>query len=118
MIFGARITAMGRMQQRKGKAFEKLVANIIGSSLNEWLLRNPNQTGEDAGRDLLSRLPFCIQCSHGKRVDAWKKLKEAKASAREGELAVAVLRKDYQPIIVTMTLADWLELVKVGLHNG
>lgn len=106
---------MGAMQQRKGKAFEKLVANIIGSVLGEWLTRNLEQYGLDAGRDLLTWLPLCIQCSHGKQVNAWKKLKEAQGSAREGELPVAILRKDRHPIIVVMDIYDWLALVRAVL---
>jgi hypothetical protein len=109
---------MGRMQQRKGKAFEKLIANLIGSTLGEWLGRNLEQYDEDAGRDLLTRLPFCIQCSHGKAINVWKKLEEAHRSARPDELSVAILRKDRHPIIVVMEIGEWLQLVAAALRNS
>lgn len=109
---------MGKRQQVKGKEFEKKAARIIGSSLGISVVRNPNQSGEDSGRDLLTKLRFCIQCQHAKRIDPWQKLQEALDSAREGELSVAVLRKDYKKIIVAMTLDEWLLLAKAALRNA
>jgi hypothetical protein len=107
---------MGKMQQRKGKGFEELVANIIWSALGVWVGRNLSQHGEDAGRDLLTRLPFCLQCQHAKHIDPWQKLKEAQDSARPGEIPVAILRKDHKPIIAAMSIYHWLALVQAALQ--
>jgi len=107
---------LSKMQQRKGKAFEKLVANIIGSVLGEWVTRNMEQYGEDAGRDLLTRLPFCLQCEHGKQIHVYQKLKEATGSAQPGELPVAILRRNNLPIIAVMDIYEWLALVQAALH--
>jgi len=107
---------MGKMQQRKGKAFEKLVANIIGSVLGEWVTRNMEQYGNDAGRDLLLRLSLCIQCEHAKQLHVYRKLKEAQDSARPGELSVAILRRNNLPIIAVMDIYEWLALVQAALH--
>ena len=107
---------MSRMQQRKGKAFENQVANLIGSTLGEWLTRNLRQYGKNAGRDLLTWLPFCFQCQHAKRIDPYRKLKEARESALDGEMPVAILRRDRQRIIAVMDLDDWLALVQSVLH--
>lgn len=104
------------MQQRKGKAFEHLIAKLISSTLNEWAVRNLHQAkGEDTGRDLWTNLPFCIQCCHAKKPPIYQKLGEAVRSARPGEMPVAVIRQDRRDIIVVMRIGDWLELVKRAL---
>lgn len=104
---------MGLKSQVKGKRFEAEIAEAIGQVLGERAVRNLDQQGDDAGRDLLTRLPFCIQCEHVKgKPHVYEKLKEAKGSAREGEIGVAILRQDRKPIVAVMSLADWLELVR------
>ena len=104
---------MGRMQQRKGAKFENVVARIITEALDAaWALRNLHQDGgADTGRDIWLNLPFCVQCSHAKRINVWGKLKEAANSARPGEMPAFVGRENYKPITVTMYIEDWLELV-------
>lgn len=108
---------MGRRSQAKGSRFENLIARTITDALSEaWAMRNLHQDGgRDTGRDLWLNLPFCIQCIFAKVVNVWKKLKEAADSARPGEMPVLISKKDYKPIIVSMYLDDWLELVKRAL---
>lgn len=102
---------MGKMQRAKGTRFENLVIDLIISGLHAFAARNQRQTGDDAGRDLWLSLPFCVQCSHSKAPSIRKKFREAKQSARGGEAPVAITRRNYGPILVTMDMGDWVELV-------
>ena len=82
------------------------------------VVTNPSQHGRNAGRDHLTPIPFCIQSQHAKRIEPYKKLREAKGSAGPDELSVAILRKDRHPIIAVMEIGEWLQLVAAALRNS
>lgn len=107
---------MGRMQKQKGTRFQNYVNRYLSNALGVMVATNPSQVGEDAGRDHLIGLPLCIQTTHQAKPNVWKKLREALRSARPGELSALIVRKNYQPVVVVMTLDEWVMLVRSALQ--
>lgn len=103
---------MGKLSRNKGASWEREVSNRFTAVTGEPFKRNLTETREGNAGDVVSALPIAIQCKVGARPPVWDALKEAQDVAMEGDLAVAVCKKNgsrHNPPeeIVAMSLADF-----------
>jgi hypothetical protein len=85
---------MGKTSRDKGAAFERQVARDLTLASGVEHKRNLTEVREGNSGDVLAPLPVSIQCKVGKRPPLYEALAEAKASAAEGELPVAVIHRN------------------------
>ena len=109
---------VGKAQRKKGHDWERFVANKL-QEFDPMARRNLEEYREigGSGRDILTKLPFCIQCKSGKQFSKTREgLKEALKSAKKGEYSVCITKVDYDDKYVTMRFDEWWELVREWLH--
>jgi hypothetical protein len=109
--------------KKKGKAFERLIANDIKASGADSYARRSIMSGAvfEPG-DLKTRLPFYIEAKHRKNINVyafWHQIKEEIAK-RIGttKRPLVVMRKDGEDILAVMGWYDWLEMYKYAEEGG
>jgi hypothetical protein len=106
---------MSGSQRNKGARGEREVAAAF--VVHGWQDANRRASGEESqesqGRDLKGTEPWCVQCHFGDHPNPLKKLAEARAAAREGELPVAFSKKTYGNWVVTMDASTFFLLAQV-----
>ena len=101
---------MSASQRNKGAAFERSVCFDLKDA-GYQAKRNLDQYQESSGRDITIDAPFCIQCKVGKRPNWKAALAEATASAKYGEMPVAVTHDDYGQTVAHIPWSDFVELL-------
>ncbi len=103
---------MSAKERTKGHNWERMVARMIGDKMRGAEVRRGLQYADGGGcADVICPV-FWPECKVGKRPNIVKALEQAKDNARDGMMAVAIVKKDYELATVTMYLGDWLELVE------
>ena len=105
----------------KGNALEYKFRDMLRESgLDEHAQRTP-MSGAMAGMksDLLTRLPFSIEC---KNQETWRPLayyNQAKAGINlgSGKIPVVVMKANNTPIFVMMEGQDWINLVSAAVNK-
>ena len=100
---------MGRRSRMKGADFERGMAKVMRSVWPE-ARRGIGQARCASEVPDVDGTPFWVETKHRKRVSILAAFEQA-AEATDGRPVVAVTRENNRPILVTMALADWLELV-------
>ena len=104
---------MGRMQREKGKRGERQVCDAFRPIFGTGVRRGVGQARDGSDQaDGVGTGPFWIESKHGKRTNAKKALRQAQADCGDRPYwPIAVCRDDYDEATVTMSLADFLDLV-------
>jgi len=102
---------MGARSRRKGASFERLIAKRLKEVFPDARRGFQFRTGRETS-DITNPV-FHIECKHQKRCNIKAALEQAARDSKgTGKIPVAITRDDRKPILVTMLLDDWLEMVK------
>src|SRR5690606_15391046 len=100
-------TSVGRRSRNKGATFEREIAHAL-QTLWPGAKRGIGQARLGSEVADVEGTPFWAECKHRKRVSISAAYRQA-VEATDGRPVLVVTREDRQPILVTMTLADWLQ---------
>ena len=105
----------GRGSRRKGHDFERYVARMLRQiDPSARTARQVAPLEDSRGRDVITRLPVCVQCKSGVRVNALAAFQEARAAARPGEIPIAALHDTRRRLKLALVPLEWLvELLRV-----
>lgn len=112
---------MGKLSRTKGHAFERESAELLRSLPGVTAVRNLTETRDGNTGDLVTSLPFAIQCKVGAMPPIWSGLAEAiEDAAAKGLTPVLMARRNQKGAraradVVVMRTADWLALVARSL---
>lgn len=110
---------MGKRSRDKGANGEREVARIIADQLGIDARRSAGQCrrGDDAPDLVLPGLPFSFhaEVKRSKMPNIRAALAQAAEAAKDGAVPVAMTRRDADVWLVTMTLDDWINLVRESL---
>jgi hypothetical protein len=102
----------GAASRRKGHGFERVVAQRLRDIFGDDVRRGMQYRDGAEAPDVVAPC-FWIECKRGKRTNAIAALKQAtEASNGKGVWPIAVCKNDNEPAIVTMSLEDFLDLVR------
>lgn len=96
--------------KNKGAAFERKVAGIL-KEMGITARRGQQFHGLE-GKDVVSDINWHIECKAVESLNVCKAFKQAKRDADEGETPVVIHKKNLQPILITMELADFEKAAK------
>lgn len=86
---------MGKKSRDKGAAFEREVAKLHTEALGVPCKRNLEEVRSgNRGDIVVPGVPLSIQCKVGVRPPIYEALDEAVAAAREGDVPVAIIRRN------------------------
>lgn len=105
----------GKASRRKGHNFERLVVNRFRKFGFECE-RNLNQT-RASGADIIGT-PFTIECKHNKSCTIQAAFRQATAAATPDKPPVVISRDNRSPILVTMSLELFEELLLVKYFSA
>lgn len=99
--------------KRKGAAGERELAQ----KLNEYGYKTRrsvqyNGKAEEGQADLLGLPGIYIECKRVEKLNLYDAMAQAIHDAKDGELPTVFHRKNHSEWLVTMKLADWIELYK------
>ena len=103
-------TEKARLSRRKGAASERDACRLWQEAGFPFAKRNLTQYQERSGRDIENTEPFVCQVKCGKNINVWKALAEAEAEAKEGEIPLAMVRRDRGEWTVVIS---WKEFARV-----
>lgn len=95
---------MGKMQRRKGAAYEREIANAIGAKRNIGQARD--------GGDDITHEGYRIECKRRAKLGPMVQwMEQAKASCKtDAETPVVVCRGDGGESLVILRFADWVNI--------
>lgn len=74
--------------------------------------RGQQYCGTNGDADVVGLPGVHIECKRVERLNAYDALAQSKSDARDGEIPVVMHRKNHCEWLVTMTLAQWVELYR------
>lgn len=101
---------MGKRSRDKGAAFERAIAITLRSV---WDAAKRGIGQARAGGEVadVEGTPYWIECKHRRRVSVQGAFVQA-TEATDGRPPVVISRENRGPLLVTMGLSDWLDLVE------
>lgn len=117
---------MGKKSRDKGAKNEQLIARLFRARFNfseDECYRGAPMQAQSPSRlpdVVIEPLPFWIECAHAANVSPGAKIKQAIQAVADnpGEplTPIAVTKRNRQPMLVTMRIEDWFDLIeKAGL---
>ncbi len=105
----------GKGSRRKGHDFERHVVRLLRTiDPSARTARQVAPLEDSRGRDVITRLPVCVQCKSGVRVNALEAFEQARTAARPGEIPVAALHDTRRRLKLALIPLDWfVELLRV-----
>lgn len=108
-------SAIGRRSKRKGKTWERAVAQLLRPIFGEqcargWQSRNGREDCDVKGS------PYWIECKHGQKVNYRAALAQA-IDDTDGRPPVVIAKDDNERPVVVMLLDDWLALAGKAQTN-
>ena len=100
--------------KKKGKAFERKIANDIkDAGLDKYARRSIMSGAAFEPGDLKTKLPFYIECKHQKQMHVYKYWNQIKKDVPLGsrKKGMVVMRKDGEDILAVLGWYDLLELL-------
>jgi hypothetical protein len=85
---------MGKRSRDKGAAWERQVAKDMTEATGFDCRRCLIETQQGNKGDIASDAPYSVQCKVGQRPNVYKALDEAVEAAEDGDLAVAIIKKN------------------------
>lgn len=108
----SRGSRQGKASRRKGAVGEREVASLLRRVFPDARRRSSGEESQtEQGRDLSGMPGFCAQVCRARRPPIERKLREAAAARKAGEMAVAFTRSDGGHWIASMSLFDWMQAV-------
>lgn len=100
---------------RKGRRLEiKVAAEIRRKGLDKRARRMPRSGAiEHLPADILTDLPYSIECKNQETVRFWEFWEEARSRARMGRPAVLIVGGAHRPVLAVVDLDTLLNLFKV-----
>lgn len=74
--------------------------------------RGQQYSGANGDADVVGLGGVHIECKRVERLDLYGAMAQAKADARDGDMPIVMHRRNACEWMVTMSLADWIELYK------
>jgi len=107
----------GSHSRNKGAQFEREVAKMFEEATGKDCHRCLIETQQGNKGDIATEAPYTIQCKVGQRPNPLKAYQEAKDAAPEGDLPVAVIKKNgagRRPatLVAVVDLEDFLDMVR------
>ena len=87
----------------------------LARKLNEYgyeSRRGQQYCGANGDADVVGLPGVHIECKRVERLNIYDALAQSKSDARDGEIPVVMHRKNHCEWLVTMTLAQWVELYR------
>ena len=100
----------------KGAAFERKLTNILKEHGYDCR-RGQQYCGANGDADVVGLPDIHIEAKAVEKLNIYEAMNQAIRDARDGELPAVFHKKNRQPILVTMTLEDWLALYERGKEN-
>jgi Holliday junction resolvase len=100
---------MGRMSRNKGKRGERELSQFLTERGFESR-RGRQYCGDPSAPDVISTLPFHIECKRTEIINTYKALEQAESDAGD-QPAVIFHRRNHKPWITILTAEDFLKLV-------
>lgn len=102
---------MSAMQRRKGHGFEREVAAAFREVFGDEVRRGLQYRDGADCPDVVVPC-FWVECKRGKRTNLKAALRQAQEVSGKGVWPIAVCRDDGEKATVTMSLEDFLDLLK------
>ena len=97
--------------RNKGASGERELANVLKE--HGYQARRGQQfCGSNGDADVVGLLGFHIECKRVERLDVTKAMHQSINDARDGEIPIVCHRKNREKWLVTISLDDFLELLK------
>lgn len=103
---------MGKLQRRKGAAYERWVANMFRNVLPEHDVKRGLQSRGGSEVPDVDAGMFWVECKHGRLPNVRKALAQSVADCPKGRIPMAVIRDNRSVDFCVLRFADFLELVK------
>lgn len=109
---------MGKPSRDKGMRFQRWLANRW-KELDYFPLAYSTGCGQARHNrhsdvkvpDVANTDPLWIEAKHHEGISPWKALVQAERDCPEGQLPVAIVKKNHKGVMVCMRLEDWEELL-------
>jgi Holliday junction resolvase len=101
---------MGKMQRDKGHNFEREMANILKEVFPN-AKRGIGQARSASEVPDVDGTPFWVECKRGRMPNVRAAIRQAQ-EATDGRPYLVVVRDDYAPAFVTMSLETFLDLMR------
>ena len=92
----------------KGARFERQIANILKERGYD-ARRGQQYSGANGDADVVGLPGVHIEAKAVERLSLREAYRQSERDAREGEVPVVIHKKSREPIMITMTLADFLD---------
>lgn len=92
----------------KGARFERQIANILKERGYE-ARRGQQYSGANGDADVVGLPGVHIECKAVEHLNISNAYAQSVRDARDGEVPVVIHKKSREPIMITMTLADFLD---------
>ena len=99
---------MGKSERDKGARFERQIANILKERGYE-ARRGQQYCGTSGDADVVGLPGVHIEAKAVERLNISTAYAQSVRDAREGEVPVVIHKKSREPIMITLTLADFLD---------
>jgi len=96
----------------KGKRLELKVAKLWRSKIDGMAVPTPGSGSGNTYKEDVYTKYFSIECKNQEKVSLWKWWDQARSHPANNKPPVLVVSGNYRPILVTMDINDWLDLVK------
>lgn len=97
---------------KKGKRLEQKVARAMRSKLGGDKAVRMAGSGSGAIKGDVYNRYFTVECKNQEKVSIWKWWEQTIAQVQFNKPPALIFSGNYRPILVTMELNDWLDLVK------
>ena len=107
---------MGKLSRDKGKRFEREIVQELAPLFGR-LVRRGWQSGGGMYAGDVEGTPFRLECKHQQRPRLFAALEQVErdaAKAGDSRPCLVIARRDREKPVVTMRLADFLEIIQKG----
>jgi hypothetical protein len=101
---------MGKSQRTKGHSFERKIANDL--RIVDRTAKRNLEYQEGGTRDIVTRLPFKLQCKNQKVPKFLEAIREANHEKEEGEMGLGVVKVTNKGEYAIMTWDDFMTLIR------
>ena len=104
--------------QKKGKRFERKVAQLLNKKFNTNVSRTPQSGGLSIKGDIIDINPDSIlfdyhwECKNQEKLNIWKALSQANGDKPMGKTAVVVFTKNFEQNYACLEFDDFMNILK------
>ena len=103
---------------KKGKRFERDVANQLNKKFGTNVRRTPQSGGMEIKGDIICIddnsiiSEFSFECKNQEKLNIWKALKQSTADAPGGKMPVVVFTKNHERDYLAIEFEDFMNILK------